>query len=117
MFDVADTGRTERGRSPYLWELREEHKDSVSAMLETRYDVDGADGLADQLERMPHSLRTNIGTTTKGISSPSLTILTSMDMMNTTWAAFAMPQPSASPIRSCPDADLTRMTTLNTRTS
>lgn len=56
VFDVADTGRTERGRSPYLWELREEHKDSVSAMLETRYDVDGADGLADQLERIAAQL-------------------------------------------------------------
>jgi len=48
MFDVADTGRTECARSPYLWELREEHKDAVSAMLENRYDVDGASGLADQ---------------------------------------------------------------------
>jgi N12 class adenine-specific DNA methylase/adenine-specific DNA methylase len=56
VFDVADTGRTERGRSPYLWELREEHKDAVSAMLETRYDVDGADGLADQLERIAAQL-------------------------------------------------------------
>ena len=56
VFDVADTGRTERGRSPYLWELREEHKDAVSAMLETRYDVDGAGGLADQLERIAAQL-------------------------------------------------------------
>ena len=56
VFDVADTGRTERGRNPYLWELREEHKDAVSAMLENRYDVDGADGLADQLERIAAQL-------------------------------------------------------------
>ena len=56
VFDVADTGRTERGRSPYLWELREEHKDAVSAMLENRYDVDGADGLANQLERIAAQL-------------------------------------------------------------
>ena len=56
VFDVSDTGRTERGRSPYLWELREEHKDAVSAMLENRYDVDGADGLADQLERIAAQL-------------------------------------------------------------
>ena len=56
VFDVADTGRTERGRSPYLWELREEHKDAVSAMLENRYDVDGAGGLADQLERIAAQL-------------------------------------------------------------
>lgn len=56
VFDVSDTGRTERGRSPYLWELREEHKDAVSAMLENRYDVDGADGLANQLERIAAQL-------------------------------------------------------------
>ena len=56
VFDVADTGRTERGRSPYLWELREEHKDAVSAMLENRYDVAGANGLADQLERIAAQL-------------------------------------------------------------
>ena len=56
VFDVADTGRTERGRSPYLWELREEYKDAVSAMLENRYDVAGADRLADQLERIAAQL-------------------------------------------------------------
>ena len=56
VFDVADTGRTERGRSPYLWELREEHRDAVSAMLENRYDVDGAGGLADQFERIAAQL-------------------------------------------------------------
>ena len=50
VFDVADTGGTERGRSPYLWEYREEHKDAVSSMLENRYDVDGANGLPAQLE-------------------------------------------------------------------
>ena len=56
VFDVSDTGRTERGRSPYLWELREEYKDAVSAMLENRYDVAGADRLADQLERIAAQL-------------------------------------------------------------
>ena len=56
VFDVSDTGRTERGRSPYLWELREEHRDAVSAMLENRYDVDGAGGLADQFERIAAQL-------------------------------------------------------------
>ena len=56
VFDVADTGSTERGRSPYLWEYREEHRDAVSAMLENRYDVAGTNGLADQLERIAAQL-------------------------------------------------------------
>ena len=56
VFDVSDTGSTERGRSPYLWELREEHRDAVSAMLENRYEVAGADGLINQLERIAAQL-------------------------------------------------------------
>lgn len=56
VFDVADTGRTEQARTPYLWEYREEHADAVSAMLENRYDVSGENGLPDQLEHIAAQL-------------------------------------------------------------
>ena len=56
VFDVADTGRTEQARTPYLWEYREEHADAVSAMLESRYDVSGENGLPDQLEHIAAQL-------------------------------------------------------------
>ncbi len=56
VFDVADTGRTEQARTPYLWEYREEHADAVSSMLESRYDVSGENGLPDQLEHIAAQL-------------------------------------------------------------
>ena len=56
VFDVSDTGRTDRARAPYLWEYREEHADTVSAMLKDRYEVDGGNGLPDQLERIAAQL-------------------------------------------------------------
>ena len=56
VFDVADTGRTEQARTPYLWEYREEHADAVSAMLESRYDVSGENGLPNQLEHIAAQL-------------------------------------------------------------
>ncbi len=56
VFDVADTGRTEQARTPYLWEYREEHAGAVSAMLESRYDVSGENGLPDQLEHIAAQL-------------------------------------------------------------
>ena len=43
-------------KSRYLWEYREEHADAVSAMLESRYGVDGKGGLPDQLERIASQL-------------------------------------------------------------
>ena len=52
VFDVSDTGGREFPKSRYLWEYREEHADAVSAMLESRYGVDGKGGLPDQLERI-----------------------------------------------------------------
>lgn len=45
VFDVSDTGGREFPKSRYLWEYREEHADAVSAMLESRYGVDGKGGL------------------------------------------------------------------------
>ena len=56
VFDVSDTGGREFPKSRYLWEYREEHADAVSAMLESRYGVDGKGGLPDQLERIASHL-------------------------------------------------------------
>lgn len=56
VFDVSDTGGREFPRSRYLWEYRAEHADAVSAMLESRYGVDGKGGLPDQLERIASQL-------------------------------------------------------------
>ncbi len=56
VFDVSDTGGREFSKSRYLWEYREEHADAVSAMLESRYGVDGKGGLPDQLERIASQL-------------------------------------------------------------
>ena len=56
VFDVSDTGGREFPKGRYLWEYREEHADAVSAMLESRYGVDGKGGLPDQLERIASQL-------------------------------------------------------------
>ena len=56
VFDVSDTGGREFPKSRYLWEYRAEHADAVSAMLESRYGVDGKGGLIDQLERIASQL-------------------------------------------------------------
>ena len=46
VFDVSDTGTRANSREVRLWELREEHRDSVSAMLERDFEVSGEEGLA-----------------------------------------------------------------------
>ena len=56
VFDVSDTGGREFPKSRYLWEYREEHANAVSAMLESRYGVDGKGGFPDQLERIASQL-------------------------------------------------------------
>ena len=56
VFDVSDTGGREFPKSRYLWEYRTEHADAVSAMLESRYGMDGKGGLIDQLERIASQL-------------------------------------------------------------
>ena len=48
VFDISDTGTREHSRTPWLWQLEEQHKGSVSAMLERNYGVAG-DDLAQQL--------------------------------------------------------------------
>lgn len=55
VFDIADTGTREHSRTPWLWQLGEQHKDSISAMLERTYEVSG-DDLAQQLERVAEKL-------------------------------------------------------------
>ena len=50
VFDVADTGGRENARRVNLWELKDAHTDSVSAMLERNYGVSGRDGLTEQFE-------------------------------------------------------------------
>ncbi len=56
VFDVSDTGGREFPRRRFLWELEQEHFDSVTAMLERNYEVSGEDGLALQLERVAAQL-------------------------------------------------------------
>ena len=48
VFDVSDTGTREHSRTPWLWQLEEQHIEPVSAMLERNYGVSG-DDLAQQL--------------------------------------------------------------------
>ena len=50
VFDVSDTGGKENARRVRLWELKDAHTDSVSAMLERNYGVSGKNGLAEQFE-------------------------------------------------------------------
>ena len=56
VFDVSDTGTRANSREVRLWELREEHRDSVSAMLEREFDASGGNGLASQLEAAANKL-------------------------------------------------------------
>jgi len=48
VFDISDTGTREHSRTPWLWQLEEQHIGPVSAMLERSYGVAG-DDLAQQL--------------------------------------------------------------------
>lgn len=56
VFDVSDTGGREYSRAVQLWQLRDEHVGSVSAMLEEQYEVSGENGLAQQLESVASQL-------------------------------------------------------------
>ncbi len=48
VFDISDTGTHEHSRTPWLWQLEEQHIGPVSAMLERSYGVAG-DDLTQQL--------------------------------------------------------------------
>ena len=56
VFDVSDTGGKENARRVNLWELKDAHTDSVSAMLERNYGVSGKNGLAEQFENVASRL-------------------------------------------------------------
>ena len=56
VFDVSDTGGKENARRVNLWELKDAHTDSVSAMLERNYGVSGRNGLAEQFESVASQL-------------------------------------------------------------
>ena len=56
VFDVADTGGRENARRVNLWELKDAHTDSVSAMLERNYGVSGRNGLTEQFEAVASRL-------------------------------------------------------------
>ena len=43
VFDISDTGTREHSRTPWLWQLEEQHKGPVSAMLEHSYGASGDD--------------------------------------------------------------------------
>ena len=49
VFDVSDTRPVEGARTPWLWELREEHHAAVVAALERRYGPTEESGIANQL--------------------------------------------------------------------
>ncbi len=55
VFDVSDTGMKENARTPWLWTMQEQHKPSISAMLEQNYDAhEGA--LGDQIASAARAL-------------------------------------------------------------
>ena len=56
VFDVSDTGGKENAHRVNLWELKDAHTDSVSAMLERNYSVSGKNGLAEQFESVASQL-------------------------------------------------------------
>ncbi len=55
VFDISDTGTREHSRTPWLWKMEERHIDSISAMLENRYEV-GGDDLGGQLTEIARRL-------------------------------------------------------------
>ena len=56
VFDVSDTGKTERSKTPFLWEYRDEHENTVTSALESKYDVSAKNGIANQLESIAAQL-------------------------------------------------------------
>ena len=56
VFDVSDTGKTERSKTPFLWEYRDEHENTVTSALESKYDVSAKIGIANQLESIAAQL-------------------------------------------------------------
>lgn len=116
VFDVSDTGGKENARRVNLWELKDAHTDSVSAMLERNYGVSGKTALRSSSRASLPSLLRNTGATIPATSSASLRIPIWRSMMITTsrWRSKT-PRRSVSPTPSCPVAGCSRRITLNTR--
>ena len=55
VFDISDTGTRPNSRTPWLWQLEEQHIGPVSAMLERNYGIAG-DDLAQQLTDVAEKL-------------------------------------------------------------
>ena len=55
VFDVSDTGGSERSRSPNLWSYRPEHEQAVSADLEQQFSIPGTGDFAEQLEQIAYN--------------------------------------------------------------
>lgn len=58
VFDVSDTGGSERSRSPNLWSYRPEHEQAVSADLEHQFSIPGTGDFAEQLEQISYNKAT-----------------------------------------------------------
>ena len=58
VFDVSDTGGSERSRSPNLWTYRPEHEQAVSADLEQQFSIPGTGDFAEQLEQISYNKAT-----------------------------------------------------------
>jgi len=56
VFDVADTGTRPNSRNLNLWQLREEHMEAVSSMLERNYGVPSGADLREQFEAIATQL-------------------------------------------------------------
>ena len=74
VFDISDTGIREHSRTPWLWQLEEQHIGPVSAMLERNYGVAGEDLLPSSSPMWPESWRVSIGTSISRTSATSLTV-------------------------------------------
>ncbi len=97
VFDISDTGTREHSRTPWLWQLEEQHIGPVSAMLERNYGVSG-DDLAQQLIDVAGSWPVSIGTSISRTSAISLTVrFWRSTMISTSKSNLSPPPPSASP--------------------
>ena len=73
VFDVSDTGARRNSRLFEPWQVNSENTAAVASALEARFGVESRVSLAEQLEVVRRSSRTNTGWTTAGTYSASLT--------------------------------------------
>ena len=97
VFDISDTGTREHSRTPWLWQLEEQHKGPVSTMLERSYGASGND-LPQQIIDVAGKLAGAYWRIIGGTSSTSLTIRSwRSTMIITSRCNSRQPPPSASP--------------------